>query len=41
MADVPLDPLVIPLFLQVKSLGLLNSIIGLMVVYVALSLAFG
>lgn len=38
---VPLEALVIPLFLQVKSLGLLNSIIGLMIVYVALSLAFG
>lgn len=38
---VPLEALVIPLFLQVKTLGLLNSIIGLMVVYVALSLAFG
>jgi len=38
---VPLEALVIPLFLQVKSLGLLNSILGLMVVYVALSLAFG
>ncbi|MGM1017282.1 MAG: carbohydrate ABC transporter permease [Actinomycetota bacterium] len=38
---VPLEALVIPLFLQVKSLGLLNSILGLMVVYIALSLAFG
>lgn len=38
---VPLEALVIPLFLQVKSLGLLNSILGLMVVYTALSLAFG
>jgi N,N'-diacetylchitobiose transport system permease protein len=38
---VPLEALVIPLFLQVKTLGLLNSILGLMVVYVALSLAFG
>ncbi len=38
---VPLEALVIPLFLQVKSFGLLNSILGLMVVYVALSLAFG
>jgi len=38
---VPLEALVIPLFLQVKSLGMLNSILGLMVVYVALSLAFG
>ncbi|MFK4789071.1 carbohydrate ABC transporter permease [Microbacterium sp. ZW T5_56] len=38
---VPLEALVIPLFLQVKSLGLLNSLLGLMVVYVALSLPFG
>ena len=38
---VPLEALVIPLFLQVKTLGLLNSILGLMVVYIALSLAFG
>ena len=38
---VPLEALVIPLFLQVKSFGLLNSILGLMVVYTALSLAFG
>jgi N,N'-diacetylchitobiose transport system permease protein len=38
---VPLEALVIPLFLQVKTLGLLNSILGLMVVYTALSLAFG
>lgn len=38
---VPLEALVIPLFLQVKSLGLLNSILGLMIVYIALSLAFG
>ncbi|WP_309104355.1 carbohydrate ABC transporter permease [Microbacterium sp.] len=38
---VPLEALVIPLFLQVKSLGLLNSILGLIIVYIALSLAFG
>lgn len=38
---VPLEALVIPLFIQVKNLGMLNSIIGLMVVYVALSLPFG
>lgn len=38
---VPLEALVIPLFLQVKTLGLLNNILGLMVVYTALSLAFG
>jgi N,N'-diacetylchitobiose transport system permease protein len=38
---VPLEALVIPLFIQVKNLGLLNSILGLMVVYVALSLPFG
>ncbi|MGF3057301.1 carbohydrate ABC transporter permease [Microbacterium sp. YY-01] len=38
---VPLEALVIPLFIQVKNLGLLNSLIGLMIVYVALSLPFG
>jgi len=38
---VPLEALVIPLFLQVKSFGLLNSILGLIIVYIALSLAFG
>ena len=38
---VPLEALVIPLFVQVRDLGLLNTLLGLMVVYVALSLAFG
>ena len=38
---VPLEAMVIPLFLQVKSLGLLNSLLGLIIVYIALSLAFG
>lgn len=38
---VPLEALVIPLFLQVKSLDLLNTILGLIIVYIALSLAFG
>jgi len=38
---VPLEALVIPLFIQVKNLGMLNTILGLMVVYVALSLPFG
>lgn len=38
---VPLEALVIPLFIQVKNLGLLNTLLGLMLVYVALSLPFG
>ncbi|MGF6824022.1 N,N'-diacetylchitobiose transport system permease protein [Microbacterium sp. ZKA21] len=38
---VPLEALVIPLFLQVKSFGLLNTLLGLIIVYIALSLAFG
>ena len=38
---VPLEALVIPLFVQVRDLGLLNTLLGLMVVYVALSLPFG
>nr|WP_157310901.1 carbohydrate ABC transporter permease [Microbacterium sp. MAH-37] len=38
---VPLEALVIPLFIQIKNLGLLNTLIGLMIVYVALSLPFG
>lgn len=38
---VPLEALVIPLFVQVRDLGMLNTLLGLMVVYVALSLAFG
>lgn len=37
---VPLEALVIPLFIQVSSLGQLNSLIALMVVYVAFSLPF-
>ena len=35
---VPLEALVIPLFLQVRDLQLLNTILGLSIVYVALSL---
>ena len=35
---VPLEALVIPLFLQVRDLGMLNTLLGLGVVYVALSL---
>ncbi|MEU4365025.1 carbohydrate ABC transporter permease [Promicromonospora sp. NPDC023987] len=38
---VPLEALVIPLFVQVRDLQLLGTLIGLMVVYVALALPFG
>ena len=38
---VPLEALVIPLFVQVRDLQLLNSLIGLVVVYLAFSLPFG
>lgn len=38
---VPLEALVIPLFVQVRDLQLLNTLLGIMVVYVALSLPFG
>lgn len=37
---VPLEALVIPLFLQAKTLGLLDHLLGLVVVYVAFSLSF-
>ncbi|WP_017594357.1 carbohydrate ABC transporter permease [Nocardiopsis potens] len=37
---VPLEALVIPLFLQASSLDMLNSLLGLSIVYVALSLPF-
>lgn len=37
---VPLEALVIPLFLQARSLGMLNSLIGLSIVYIAFSLSF-
>jgi N,N'-diacetylchitobiose transport system permease protein len=37
---VPLEALVIPLFIQAKNLGLLNHLLGLVVVYVAFSLPF-
>ncbi|RNL87384.1 carbohydrate ABC transporter permease [Halostreptopolyspora alba] len=37
---VPLEALVIPLFLQVRDLGMLNSLIGLSVVYTALAVPF-
>ena len=37
---VPMEALVIPLFLQAKTLGLLNSLLGLSVVYIAFSLSF-
>lgn len=38
---VPLEALVIPLFVQVRDLNLLNTLLGLIIVYVALSLPFG
>jgi N,N'-diacetylchitobiose transport system permease protein len=38
---VPLEALVIPLFVQVRDLHLLGTLTGLVVVYVALALAFG
>lgn len=37
---VPLEAMVIPLFLQARSLSLLNTLLGLIVVYVAFSLPF-
>ena len=37
---VPLEALVLPLFLQARSLQLLNSLVGLVVVYLAFSLPF-
>ncbi len=37
---VPLEALVIPLFLQARNLGMLNSLLGLSIVYLAFSLPF-
>lgn len=37
---VPLEALVIPLFLQARNLGMLNSLLGLTIVYLGFSLAF-
>jgi N,N'-diacetylchitobiose transport system permease protein len=37
---VPLEAMVIPLFIQAKTLGMLNHLFGLVVVYVAFSLPF-
>lgn len=37
---IPLEALVIPLFLQAKTLNLLNSYLGLVIVYLAFSLPF-
>ncbi|MDA8370574.1 MAG: carbohydrate ABC transporter permease [Nocardiopsaceae bacterium] len=37
---VPLEALVIPLFLQVRDLQMLNTLLGLSIVYIALSLPF-
>ena len=38
---IPLEALVIPLFVQVRDLQLLGQLLGLVIVYVALSLPFG
>ncbi|MET3511764.1 N,N'-diacetylchitobiose transport system permease protein [Plantibacter flavus] len=38
---VPLEALVIPLFVQIRDLQLLNTLLGLIIVYVALALPFG
>ncbi|PFG43840.1 carbohydrate ABC transporter membrane protein 2 (CUT1 family) [Isoptericola jiangsuensis] len=38
---VPLEALVIPLFVQVRNLQLLETLLGLVIVYVALALPFG
>ncbi len=38
---VPLEALVIPLFVQVRDLQLLGTLLGLMIVYTALALPFG
>lgn len=37
---VPLEALVIPLFLQARNLNMLNSLLGLIIVYLGFSLAF-
>ncbi len=37
---VPMEALVIPLFIQVRTLGMLNNLLGLVVVYVGFSLSF-
>lgn len=37
---VPVEALVIPLFIQVRDLGLLNNLLGLVVVYTGFSLSF-
>lgn len=38
---VPMEALVIPLFVQVRDLQMLNTLLGLVIVYVAISLPFG
>lgn len=38
---VPLEALLIPLFLQIRDLRMLGTLLGLVIVYVALSLPFG
>jgi N-acetylglucosamine transport system permease protein len=38
---LPLQQVIVPLFFQMRDLGLLNSRFGLLIVYVALSLPFG
>ena len=38
---VPMEALVIPLFVQVRDLHLLNTLLGLIIVYITISLPFG
>jgi ABC-type glycerol-3-phosphate transport system permease component len=38
---LPIQQVIVPLFFQMRDLGLLNSRLGLLIVYVALSLPFG
>lgn len=38
---VPMEALVIPLFVQVRDLQLLNTLLGLIIVYITISLPFG
>ncbi|MFT2815316.1 carbohydrate ABC transporter permease [Leifsonia sp. A12D58] len=38
---VPMEALVIPLFVQVRDLHLLNTLLGLVIVYITISLPFG
>jgi ABC-type glycerol-3-phosphate transport system permease component len=38
---LPLQQVIVPLFFQMRNLGLLNSLLGLLIAYVALGLPFG